>query len=153
MKKLIMLIMMLLIFCNHLYAEVRKNVAYMEIKNVYFFATKDLGAINSYAVFRDNNGNPCSTNGTISIYRKRTANETRVVVEPYAMSSKQMVVPVERKTLIKNITFNSDDFKYLSLLRGDTIFALPINLDSSEVQSGDILILEWSTFTVEKEIY
>ncbi|MFH1553177.1 MAG: hypothetical protein ABID83_06050 [Candidatus Omnitrophota bacterium] len=153
MKKLVMLIMMLLIFCNHLYAEDRKNVYYMEIKKIHFFANKTLGAINSYVIFYDKNGNPCSTNGYIRLYRKRKAYVRKTVVPKNAMSSKQIVVLVEKKIFIKKITFKPDNFEYLKLVRGDTVFALPITLDSSEVQSGDILVLEWCTFTVEEKIF
>lgn len=148
MKRYMMFITILLIFYGYLYAEVRENVYYREIKSIYFHAVKDLGASNSYAIFYDKDQNPCSTNGIIMLYRKRTILEGRTI-DPYF---EQKLVPVEKKELIKEITFNHNDFKYMKLLRGDTIFALPIIFDANEVQSEDILILEWCNLRAEKKI-
>jgi hypothetical protein len=131
--------------------SLEQKVAYRKVEELYFHISKNLGAITGYVIFRDKNGNQCTANGRLSLEKKVTYYEEESEIIGFDIVEKQ--VPKTRIESLKSIIFSSDDFKNMKLLSGETVFALPISIESTELKKGDIVILKWRDFKIEKEIY
>ena len=62
------------------------------------------------------------------------------------------MVPNIGEVHLKNIEFRPNDFKYMELSSGNMVYALPITLNPNKINIGDIIILKWRDFKLEKEV-
>jgi len=116
------------------------------IKHVVFNLFNSFGRIHGYLIFQDKYGRMCATNGILTI-----SKEYEVISENQTFGGKA----IERETKtkhIKNMNFNPDDFKQIELRNKDKIFALPIILDVTRVESGDIIKVSWYGFDLKKRV-
>ena len=122
-----------------------------QIKAVYFHISKSLGAVDAYVIFRDENGTSCATSGNLDIIKKISYEEKESVAIGYKLAERTVLKA--KKGLLKNIYFKPADFQFMKLRSGDEIYGLQIDLDPSEINEGDIIILEWYGFKKEEKVY
>ena len=123
-----------------------------EIVSVHFFIYKSLGSINSYVIFVDKNGRECATTGRLIISKKYVGYSKKSKFIGYAHIDERNAPEVKTEHL-KNISFEPSDFQYMTLVNKQEIYALPIELPPNKIDEGDIVILEWRSFKIEKKLY
>jgi hypothetical protein len=132
-----------------LFAE--REVDHRLIKSVYFHISKSLGSVNSYVIFNDKDGNQCSTSGRLGLSKEKIDYVKESYVAGFKIHERK--VPKSRQEHLKNINFKPNDFQYLTLRGGDTVYALPITLKPDDIERGDVIILKWCDFTIEEKVY
>lgn len=129
-----------------------RGVVEQEVKRIYLNVYEKFGNIEGYIIFRDNDGNLCAPDGTLTLSVEKTSIQKKWKVAAGDLYSKPVDVPVVGFGFLKKVSFNNNDFKLMVLRSGDEIYALPISLPSEKVEPGDKVTLEWSRFKVEQRV-
>ena len=133
--------------------QARREVDSVMIKSISFNVYENLGAIEGYVVFRDKNGNQCSTRGNLSVKKEVTEYEKQSFSRCLTCFNEERQVAVTKERSVKTMSFHPDDFGSMKLQNGSEIYALPLKLDPDEIKKGDVVILEYRSFKEKKEIY